>query len=170
MSGVNVRSMGALEIVARTIWGEARGQGVDTMTAVACVIMNRARRPRWWGADPVDVCLHPYQFSCWLPDDPNRAKLLAVTEADDQFLEAIQIAQRALCGVLTDPTGNADSYYAESSPAPDWTIGAAYTVTIGGMKFYRTELPAIATPASPPASHDDPPAIVAAAPIPIPTS
>ncbi len=130
------------DVVARTIWGEARGDGVDGMTAVACVIMNRAHHPRWWGADPVMVCTKPWQFSCWNEGDPNRAKLIAVTDADPQFREALAIAARALADQLPDITHGADSYYALGTPKPDWVWGATETAVIGSQAFYRTELPA----------------------------
>lgn len=139
--------MTPMDCIARTIWGEARGCGTEGMEAVACVIMNRARNPRWWGGpDPVSVCLKPFQFSCWLPDDPNREKLLAVTEADPQFREAMDIAHRAVLGLLADITENADSYFAIGSPEPDWAMTATRTVTIGGQMFFRTELPAPRAP------------------------
>jgi N-acetylmuramoyl-L-alanine amidase len=131
-----------VDIMARTIWGEARNQGVEGMTAVACVIMNRARHPRWWGNSPAGVCEDKEQFSCWNPGDPNRPKLIAVTAADPQFAQAMEIAHRAVLGMIDDVTGNADSYYAIATRKPYWAIASEYTVTIGGQAFYRTELPA----------------------------
>lgn len=152
-------------IMARTLWGEARGEGVAGMTAVACVIMNRARHPRWWGNTPDSVCTKPYQFSCWLPDDPNRAKLLAVTDTDAQFAEALDITARAIDGLVADVTGNADSYYALGTPQPVWAATAIHTATIGGQAFFRTELP---PPAPQPVIAQNPTAIASDAPIPIP--
>lgn len=140
--------MSVLEIVARTLWGEARGEGEAGMVAVACVIMNRAHNPRWWGHDPAEVCTKPAQFSCWNESDPNRAKLLAVTKADPQFAQAISIASNALCCLLADVTFNADSYFAIGSPLPYWVAGLDATVTIAGQSFYRVELPPPATSAA----------------------
>ena len=42
-----------VDILARTIWGEARNQDRVGMEAVASVILHRARNPRWWGTDVV---------------------------------------------------------------------------------------------------------------------
>ena len=39
------------EVFAKTLWGEARGEGIIGMLAVACVIKNRINRPGWWGND-----------------------------------------------------------------------------------------------------------------------
>ena len=128
-------------IVARTAWGEARGEGVDGMHGVINVIATRAANPRWWGDDFASVCLRPYQFSCWLPTDPNRAQLLAVTEEDPQFCRALALADFAMLGELNDITGGADSYFAIGSDLPAWAVGRKPTAVIGNQKFYRISLP-----------------------------
>lgn len=128
-----------VDTLARTIWSEARGDGTAGMTAVANVVMNRVKDGGWWGSTVCSVCLCPEQFSCWDGDDPNRAKLLAVTDADPQFVEAQGIATQAVAGKLADTTGGADSYYAVSIPAPYWIASAKFTVQIGHQLFYKTE-------------------------------
>lgn len=137
-----------VETLARTIWGEARGDGIPGMEAVAAVIVNRARHPRWWGRDIYGVCTKSWQFSCWNANDPNLAKLLSVTPADPQFAEALVIAGRAVAGVLPDPTRGADSYYDASIPPPSWAATAVHTVDIGSQRFYRVELPPPEIPAA----------------------
>ena len=49
-------------IVALTLLGEARGEGVDGMLAVGMVVQQRSieRKKR-----PATICLQPKQFSCW---------------------------------------------------------------------------------------------------------
>ena len=37
-----------IEIMAKTIYGEARGEGEEGMEAVACVIMNRYNARKWF--------------------------------------------------------------------------------------------------------------------------
>ena len=32
-----------IDVLARTIWGEARGEGTSGMSAVACVVINRVK-------------------------------------------------------------------------------------------------------------------------------
>ena len=127
-----------LQVSARTAWGEARGEGPTGMQAVLCAGMNRLARPAWWGHDICSVFLHPWQFSCWNPKDPNREKLLAVTSADPQFQTALALAQRLVSGTLTDITSGADSYYDTRLPhAPAWAAPRFYRCTIGHHAFYR---------------------------------
>ena len=62
------------EVLARTLYGEARGEGLPGIEAVACVILNRvafakARGRYWWGNTVSQVCLKPGQFSCWNAGD-----------------------------------------------------------------------------------------------------
>src|SRR3546814_13540556 len=75
----------AIDVLARTVWGEARGESVRGMEAVASVVVNRVRRAiarggYWWGNDVVGVCLRPCQFSCWADGDPNRPEKRRVGE------------------------------------------------------------------------------------------
>lgn len=130
-----------LDIVARTLWGEARGEGREGQEAIANVIMNRVVRARarqggwWWGSDPVAVCRKPWQFSCWNPNDPNRRKLDWVSAKDPIFARCLAIAKRALAGELPDRTRGATHYH-EQSLAPPWSLGRTPTTQIGRHVFY----------------------------------
>lgn len=126
----------ALDVMARTLWGEARGEGEDGMRGVACVILNRAARPGWWGRSVAEVCLKPHQFSCWLEQDPNRAALLQVTEEDVSFALALRIARAALAGRLADYSFGATHYHAIDI-APAWARGRTPCVVIGNHAFYN---------------------------------
>lgn len=128
------------EIVAKTLWGEARGEGHEGMQAVCNVIQNRVNSGiYWWGSTFRTVCLASFQFSCWLSGDPNRAKLLAVTQDDPQYADAISIASESMAGNLPDITGGATSYYANSMPEPpSWAEGLSPTAVIGNQSFFKT--------------------------------
>ncbi|HJN44307.1 MAG TPA: cell wall hydrolase [Vicinamibacterales bacterium] len=52
--------------VAPTIWGEARGERIEGLISVGCVVRNRVRHPRRWSRDWRRVCHQRWQFSCWL--------------------------------------------------------------------------------------------------------
>lgn len=133
----------ALDILARTLWGEARGEGQAGMSAVANVVCNRvayARAQRghdyWWGNTLVRVCQKPFQFSCWNENDPNRAQLLRVDTDDPVFVLALRIARWAATGSLPDATGGATHYHA-LSVAPKWALGQTPTAVVGRHVFYR---------------------------------
>lgn len=139
--------MNHAEVLARTLWGEARGEGRRGMEAVACVILNRARNPRWWGNSIAAVCQQPAQFSCWNRGDPNRAPMLAVTASDERYALAQTVAAHALAGTLDDPTGGADHYANLAVASPRWADPRRRTITIGAHTFFRLELPAPPEPA-----------------------
>jgi len=132
-----------IDVLARTIWGEARGEGSAGMQAVACVILNRVQIAKikgryWWGNTIVEVCQKPYQFSCWNKDDPNYRKLLSVDDKDLHFATALRVARRALYGVLDDPTGKATHYHA-AGISPHWAQNEKPVAVIGKHIFYQLE-------------------------------
>src|SRR5215472_638442 len=112
----------AVDYLARTIWGEARGEGRSGMEAVASVIMTRVADPRRWPSDVRSVVTQPWQFSAWNRSDVNRPQMLAVTERDAQFRIAREIAERALSGTLADRTGGANHFHTHSVN-PSWSRG-----------------------------------------------
>lgn len=123
-----------VDYMARTIYGEARGEGMQGMQAVGNVIMNRVKQGGWYGASVKDVVLKPYQFSCWNEGDPNRQKILNATDA--QLATARSIAEKIIDGILGDITGGATHYHAKSIN-PYWAASMTKTVTIGNHIFYK---------------------------------
>lgn len=125
-----------IDILARTIWGEARGEGTTGMQAVANVITNRVKANIWYGASYKEVCLKPYQFSCWNESDPNRAKILSVNDSDQIFKNALYIAEKAVNGTLPDITLGANHYH-RYNVSPSWADINKITVGIGNHIFYK---------------------------------
>lgn len=64
-------------VITQTILGEARGESYEAMKAVAAVIKVRAKERRLTYRQ---VCLQPFQFSCWNKNDPNRKKLKSLLQ------------------------------------------------------------------------------------------
>jgi hypothetical protein len=122
--------------LARTLWGEARGEGQRGMEAVACVIRNREARPGWWGRDIVEICLKPSQFSAWNPGTASLAALRAVTASDPSFALACEVAARALDGDPADFTRGALHYHAVGIELPRWARGVLPCFTLGRHVFY----------------------------------
>ena len=129
----------ALDILARTIYGEARGEPRETQKGVAAVVMNRVRSAAtWWGHDVVSVCLWPYQFSCWNSGDPNRAILLRPSREDGAFVRCWYLARNALSDPLADdPTGGATHYHTAGITLPDWAASMEQSAVLGRLVFYR---------------------------------
>ncbi len=132
-----------IDILARTIWGEARGEGIEGMRAVACVILNRVKKAKkrggdfWWGNNIQSVCLRPWQFSCWNKNDPNRDKLLRLTDEDPYFFQALKIAKEMILkGEGYDITKGSDHYHTIYIK-PFWTKGMTPICQIGHHLFYK---------------------------------
>lgn len=140
-----------VDVLARTLWGEARGEGVAGMVAVGWVIKNRAEIAANWmrvrsrphplfGNGTIAIaCTKAMQFSCWNASDPNRAKLLAVTNADPGFAAAAALAGDVAAGRTPDPTASIGgaTHYHEASIRPYWSVDAGPGLSIGRHVFYR---------------------------------
>lgn len=132
---------GDIDIAARTVWGEARGEGWGGMVAVAWVLKNRSQR-RWGrGNTLAQVCQQEWQFSCWNPGDPNRAKLFRADESDGTFLQALGVVLAVVLGHEPDPTGGADHYLTKAAyrnaPPEHWCRQYEQTAEIGNHLFFR---------------------------------
>lgn len=130
------------DVLARTLWGEARGETLAGMVAVAWTIRNRVndgKAKSWWGEGYAGVCLKPYQFSCWNKNDPNfpflsGAKPIPVAE----MAKAVMVATAVMDGAYPDPTGGATHYYATTMPkAPVWAAKARQTLKLGHHVFFK---------------------------------
>ena len=134
-----------LDTLARTIWGEARGETRSGRQAVANVVMNRVADPGWWTrepgfeADTVEAaCRMPWQFSCWNQNDPNSAKLAQVDTTNAAFRVCLALAGVAMSGQLPDITGGADHYHVKTMKnPPQWAKGRVPTAIIGRHAFYK---------------------------------
>lgn len=143
----DISAMGDREIMARTLWGEARGEGSIGMAAVACVIMNRVHmdlnadgKSDWWGEGVKAVCLKPWQFSCWNEKDPNRAKILAANPGDVSYEIALAITDLTLDSAIKDISHGATHYFDWRMPVekwPSWSMDKSPVAKIGNHAFYN---------------------------------
>ncbi len=134
------------EIMAKTIYGEARGEGAEGMEAVACVIMNRFRAQKWFTGyrkvcgikipDVAATCLKPKQFSCWNKNDPNYRLLQKVDAATPLFADCLRLAEKALSGKLEDFTNNA-TFYHTKAVRPSWSAHKSPCYETGNHLFYN---------------------------------
>lgn len=125
-----------IDVLARTLYGEARGESRAGRVAVANVVINRALRGGWWGETVAEVCRKKWQFSCWNKGDPNRAIVKKVkVRGNPLFRECIEIATQAVRLKLPDSTFGSYWYHARGV-SPEWAFGHAPVCSIGGHDFY----------------------------------
>lgn len=131
--------------MARTVFGESRGEPYLGQLAVAWVIRNRADRPSWWGRSVRDVCLKPRQFSCWNEHDPNYGLIRAASLSDSRFRTAYRASLAAYDRSEPDPTKGATSYHTLAKPAgvsvwpPGWAGTTVPRGQIGAHMFYAED-------------------------------
>jgi spore germination cell wall hydrolase CwlJ-like protein len=130
------------DILARTLWGEARGENLAGQIAVAWSIRNGVddgKAKSWWGEGYAGVCQKPYQFSCWDKNDPNLPYLSGAKQIQFRELAQARIAaDQVTDGKMPDPTGDAKHYYATTMPvAPAWAAKATQTLKLGHHIFLK---------------------------------
>lgn len=130
-----------LDVLARTIFGEARGCDTDIKEAITNIVMNRvrvseARGKYWWGNNIIQVCQKPYQFPCWDRSSELYKDLLNVTAEDLEFLFCMTTALGGIEGTLQDNTERSTHYHHESN-APFWSRTEHPEVIINDFKFYK---------------------------------
>ena len=138
--------MSDLDIFARTLYGEARGEGLEGIEAIACVIMNRYYAKKWFTGYIYDkgkkipsiaqTCLKKSQFSCWNKNDINLPLIKKVTAKDKIFQDCLLIAQKAISGELCDFTNNA-MYYHTRAIKPYWAKKKTPCYEVKNHRFYN---------------------------------
>ena len=132
-------------ILAKTMFGEARGELSGGVAAVGCVVRNRVTidlhddsKDDWWGEGYRGVCLKPWQFSCWIVSDPNFALLSKLTAESPELQGFIKLAKQIIVGVVPDVTLRATHYHRVGMPPPaSWGSPAPRPhIQIGRHLFY----------------------------------
>ena len=130
-----------LDYLALTVWAEARGEGVQGMTHVASVIMNRVKSGKFGGHTIQGVVTKKKQFSCWNPGDPNRSKLtiehmnsLPQNSPDGKAWVHAVMAARLATTFKGDVTKGA-LYYHTHAVNPSWAAKMQTTAIIGNHVF-----------------------------------
>lgn len=135
-----------IDVLARTIYGEARGEysradgGLAALIAVGNVVMNRFTHPRQrYGKSVTEICQRPYQFSCWNARDPNRLLIEAVYPGDNKTFDVcLEVAEKVITGTWPDLTQGANHYHTVLlTPEPAWALGKRPMGRIGQHLFYK---------------------------------
>ncbi len=131
------------DILARTLYGEARGEykkvGIAALIAVANVIVNRFKGNKKYGQSLTEVCLKARQFSCWNADDPNCSLIHQEDlDKDPLFKVAQQVAKKVALGLWPDLTRGGDHYHTTSCK-PYWARADKVRVRLGSHIFYKLD-------------------------------
>ena len=134
------------EIMARTIYGESRGEyyqqqgGLSALISIGNVIVNRIRhKKKWYGNNVQEVCKKPYQFSCWNCKDPNYAIINSIKQGDDKIFDVcLEVAENILNGNWPDLTKGSVNYHSKRmNHLPQWAIGRKPKIEICNHVFYE---------------------------------
>ena len=126
----NFTTTKAEKIIAITILAEARGEGEKGMYAVAAVIAQRAfERKR----TPTEICLKPWQFSCW---NGKKLKSLEHLLKVPQAKYALALAKNIKL-LSRDFVGFANHYHNNKIKLPYWAKGEKPVKVIGNHIFYK---------------------------------
>jgi len=127
-----------VEILAKTIYGEARGEPLDGQIAVAWVVMNRVEKMNRWASSIRGVVLQRKQFSCWNSSDENLGRIAKVDMRDERYARAVAVAILVLNGDYNlDPTHGATHYINPDVCDPAWQRDMVVTTTIGRHRFMK---------------------------------
>lgn len=144
------------QVLAVTLYGEARSEPVEGRIAIASVIRNRVnadlgndQKPDWWGEGYRGVCLAPWQFSCWMPQggQQNYDVVMAVvrTLVNGQGVgpvmrECLWLALGIISGDLADRVSGCTHYLTADlfrMNPPKWTKGKTPQVRLGPHLFFK---------------------------------
>lgn len=136
---VNVLS-NDLTVLAGTLYGEIRGGTQAQQENIAQVILNRQHHHKF-GTTIKDICLAPYQFSCWNANDPNRKAIFAApTDAHDVWEKMIAVATTALKGHNPNRVKDAVNYYAKTlTSVPFWARPPAMLTFDDGLHLFFSQ-------------------------------
>ncbi len=126
-------------LLAMLLWGEARGEGMLGMRAVAQVVANRVRLGGWFGIGWKGVMLKPAQFSCFGAKDPNATAMMRPLDhgEPETWQKCLWVAREAMSGKLPDLVDGATHYFAVSIEEPAWARQMDFVRQIGRHRFYR---------------------------------
>ena len=151
-----------IDVLARTVFGEARGETLAGQIAVAFTVLHRSRLARGFkevhGVDHrffgdgsiASACKAAKQYSCWNEGSPTLKTMADVTMGNASFQMAHYVATGVVNQALSDALPNATHYYNPQGVLriPVWVTGrpaaqgrpaikpGRFDGTIGHHRFY----------------------------------
>jgi spore germination cell wall hydrolase CwlJ-like protein len=105
--GASAKNYSEEQVIASTLYFEARGENLDGKKAVASIIYNRAQEKRWKKLGMKGVCLQPMQFSTFNNGFkmPNPDNII-----DKRSYEQCKKIAKQMVNKTFKPTHNANHY------------------------------------------------------------
>ncbi len=127
-----------LVLLALCVWREAGGEPHEAQVAVGCSVINRVRRPAWWGRTILEVLFRKWQYSSLTaPGDPNLVRW--PFESDPSWMACLEVADGVIAGRLQSVTPHADSYHDTSIAPPAWATPETFVGQVGHLRFYNLD-------------------------------
>lgn len=118
----DTETLSTQQIFALTMLGEFESGGVAGMQDIGAVVMNRVVANQWWGKGVRQVCLWPWQFSCWNAG-PDRDRIIDIAKnpnSNPNYSIALRLAENAT-DAPADIVNGATHYFNHLSlPVADW--------------------------------------------------
>lgn len=135
-----VNALQNIDVVWLTIFGEARGEPIEGMIAVGCVIRNRVIASKMTKTYK-DVCLAPLQFSCWNENDPNLNEMMVAAVGTTPRIREIKFIGAGIYqNMFRDNTSGSTHYLTtrlfHENP-PTWATSGKVMATIGNHTFLQ---------------------------------
>jgi len=139
-----LRELSEIEILALTIYGEARGESIEGQVAVGSVIRNRKSNRDSYH----DICLKREQFSCWNSTDSNVGLLNGMAEillrnqniTNTHYMQCFWVAEGIIKNLIKDNTNDAKNYLTNDlfhNNRPSWAKNLrAAPKEIGNQTFF----------------------------------
>jgi N-acetylmuramoyl-L-alanine amidase len=118
---------GEIDLLAKVVAAEARGESDRGQRAIAWVAINRLDEPETFGRTMTRVLLSPRQF----------ARPLPIADTSPAYWRAMHATTAALLGEGDDPTGGAQYFCrCDLTPQPAWARQFERRAVIGRHCFY----------------------------------
>lgn len=140
-----ITQLSDLEILTLTLIGESRGEPIEGIVAVGCVIRNRTLAQK---KTYDEICLAPKQFSCWNENDPNRVLLeelgsemmLGSNFTVPSYIQCQYIARGIFENKILDNVHGALNYMTlelwNSRNRPSWARNVNFAISKGNQIFF----------------------------------
>jgi len=136
-----------VHLMALTMFAEARDQGALGIIAVGSVILERVEHRDWDGKTIKEVCLAPFQFSCYLPTDKQFGMLKKLARNWDDRNSILGVclyfAEGLINGTVPRTSEIAEHHitqYLRTDCPASWEKDMTKIVTIGDHDFYSEKV------------------------------